>query len=158
MKDYLNNQEEKELIVICTAKNLTEHFAKGNLVSKSELADMRRGTSFMMKTVESLLKRLDQKYVDKFLRLARNSKTIVISETELDVIKKRKDSELNAAFEDSKEYFDLVEISMDLNCRNCTKCFKDCDLYRHFEEQEVIPFNEEIDLGSCKFAYRIGVQ
>ena len=154
MKDYLNNQEEKELIVICTAKNLTEHFAKGNLVSKSELADMRRGTSFMMKTVESLLKRLDQKYVDKFLRLARNSKTIVISETELDVIKKRKDSELNAAFEDSKEYFDLVEISMDLNCRNCTKCFKDCDLYRHFEEQEVIPFNEEIDLGNCKFAYR----
>ena len=154
MKDYLNNQEEKELIVICTAKNLTEHFAKGNLVSKSELADMRRGTSFMMKTVESLLKRLDQKYVDKFLRLARNSKTIVISETELDVIKKRKDSELNAAFEDSKEYFDLVEISMDLNCRNCTKCFKDCDLYRHFEEQEVIPFNEEIDLGNCKYAYR----
>lgn len=154
MKNYLNNIEEKELIVICTAKNLTEHFAKGNLVSKSELADMRRGTSFMMKTVESLLKRLDQKYVDKFLRLARNSKTIVISETELDVIKKRKDSELNAAFEDSKEYFDLVEISMDLNCRNCTKCFKDCDLYRHFEEQEVIPFNEEIDLGNCKFSYR----
>ena len=154
MKNYLNNIEEKELIVICTAKNLTEHFAKGNLVSKSELADMRRGTSFMMKTVESLLKRLDQKYVDKFLRLARNSKTIVISETELDVIKKRKDSELNAAFEDSKEYFDLVEISMDLNCRNCTKCFKDCDLYRHFEEQEVIPYSEEIDLGNCKFAYR----
>ena len=154
MKNYLNNIEEKELIVICTAKNLTEHFAKGNLVSKSELADMRRGTSFMMKTVESLLKRLDQKYVDKFLRLARNSKTIVISETELDVIKKRKDAELNAAFEDSKEYFDLVEISMDLNCRNCTKCFKDCDLYRHFEEQEVIPFNEEIDLGNCKYSYR----
>ena len=154
MKNYLNNIEEKELIVICTAKNLTEHFAKGNLVSKSELADMRRGTSFMMKTVESLLKRLDQKYVDKFLRLARNSKTIVISETELDVIKKRKDSELNAAFEDSKEYFDLVEISMDMNCKNCDKCFKDCDLYRHFEEQEVIPFNEEIDLGNCKFSYR----
>ena len=42
----------------------------------------------MMKTVESILKRLDQKYVDKFLRLAKNSKTIVISETELDVIKK----------------------------------------------------------------------
>lgn len=154
MKDYLNNQEEKELIVICTAKNLTEHFSKGNLVSKAELADLRRGTSFMTKTVESILKRLDQKYVDKFLRLAKNSKTIVISETELDVIKKRKDAELNAAFEDSKEYFDLVEISMDMNCKNCNKCFKDCDLYRHFEEQEVIPFNEEIDLGNCKYSYR----
>ena len=154
MKDHLNNQEEKELIVICTANNLTEHFSKGNLVSKTELADLRRGTSFMMKTVESILKRLDQKYVDKFLRLAKNSKTIVISETELDVIKKRKDAELNAAFEDSKEYFDLVEISMDMNCKNCDKCFKDCDLYRHFDEQEVIPFDETMDLGNCKFAYR----
>lgn len=154
MKDYLNNQEEKELIVICTAKNLTEHFSKGNLVSKAELADLRRGTSFMMKTVESILKRLDQKYVDKFLRLAKSSKTIVISETELDVIKKRKDSELNAAFEDNKEYFDLVEISMDLNCKNCTKHCHECDLHKHFEEQEVIPYSEEVDLGNCKFAYR----
>lgn len=154
MKDYLNNIEEKESIVICTAKNLTEHFANGKLLTKGELADMRRGTSFMMKTVESLLKRLDQKYVDKFLRLAKSSKTIVISETELNVIKKRKDAELNAAFEDSKEYFDLVEITMDLNCRNCTKCFKDCDLYRHFDEQQITPFDEYTEVGHCKFAYR----
>lgn len=154
MKDYLNNIEEKELVVICTAKNLTEHFAKGNLVSKSELGDLRRGTSFLIKAIDNILKRLDKKYVDKFLRLAKSSKVVVISETELDVIKKRKDVELNAAFEDSKEYFDLVEITMDMNCKNCTKCFKDCELYRHFESQEVIPFMEEVDLGNCKFAYR----
>ncbi len=154
MKDYLNNIEEKELIVICTAKNLTDHFAKGNLVSKEELGNLRRGTSFLIKAIDHILKRLDQKYVNKFLRLARSSKVVVVSECELDVIKKRKDSELNAAFEDSKEYFDLVEIAMDLNCRNCTKCFKNCDLYRHFEEQEVVPFNEEVDLGNCKFSYR----
>ena len=155
MKDYLNNIEEKELIVICTAKNLTDHFAKGNLVTKSELGDLRRGTSFLIKAIDHILKRLDQKYVDKFLRLAKSSKVVVISENELDVIKKRKDCELDAAFEDSKEYFDLVEICMDLNCRNCNKCFKDCELYRHFESQEVIPFAEEVDLGNCKFSYKL---
>ena len=155
MKDYLNNIEEKELTVICTAKNLTDHFAKGNLVTKSELGDLRRGTSFLIKAIDHILKRLDQKYVDKFLRLAKSSKVVVISETELDVIKKRKDSELDAAFEDSKEYFDLVEISMDLNCKNCTKHCHECDLYKHFEGQEVIPFNEEKDLGNCKFAYSL---
>lgn len=154
MKDYLNNIEEKELIVICTAKNLTDHFAKGNLVSKSELGDLRRGTSFLIKAIDHILKRLDQKYVDKFLRLARSSKVIVVSECELDVIKKRKDSELKAAFEDSKEYFDLVEITMSMNCDNCEKHCLKCDLYKHFEEQEVIPYSEEVDLGSCKYSYR----
>jgi len=154
MKDYLNNIEEKELIVICTAKNLTDHFAKGNLVSKSELGDLRRGTSFLIKAIDHILKRLDQKYVDKFLRLANSSKVVVISETELLVIKKRKDAELNAAFEDSKEYFELVEITMDMNCKNCEKKCHECDLYKHFEAQEVIPPDETKDLGNCKYAYR----
>ena len=154
MKDYLNNIEEKELIVICTAKNLTEHFSKGNLVSKSELGDLRRGASFMVKAIDNILKRLGKKQEDKLRRLARNSKVTVLSDIELDVIKKRKDAELNAAFEDSKEYFDLVEITMDMNCKNCNKCFKNCELYRHFESQEVIPFMEEVDLGNCKYAYR----
>ncbi|MDF2881534.1 MAG: hypothetical protein K0R54_2091 [Clostridiaceae bacterium] len=155
MKDYLNNIEEKELVVICTAKNLTEHFSKGNLITKAELADLRRGTSFMVKAIDHLLKRLDQKYVDKFLRLARSSKVTVLTDSELEVLQKRKDAELKAAYEDSKEYFDLVEITMDLNCQNCTKCFKECDLYRHFDAQEIIPFDETEDLGNCKFSYKI---
>jgi hypothetical protein len=154
MKDYLNNIEEKELVVICTAKNLTDHFAKGDLVTKEELGNLRRGTSFLIKAIDHILKRLDQKYVDKFLRLARSSKVIVVSEIELDVIKKRKDAELNAAFEDSKEYFDLVELVMYYNCQNCMTSCKDCGFYRHFDEQEVIPFDETEDMGNCKFSYR----
>ena len=43
---------------------------------------------------------------------------------------------------------------MDMNCKNCTKCFKECDLYKHFDSQEVIPFDESEDLGNCKFAYK----
>lgn len=46
---------------------------------------------------------------------------------------------------------------MDKCCQNCTKCFKDCDLYKHFDQQEIIPFDETEDLGNCKFSYRLNV-
>ena len=70
----------------------------------------------------------------------------------------RKDAELNAAYEDSKEYFDLVEIVMDKCCKDCTKHCENCDLCKHFNDNEVIPFYDgngvEKDLGNCKFSYK----
>lgn len=156
MKDYLNNSETKEMIILSQARNLIKHFVDGNVMTKEEKTSLKKASTFLKNGLVSLNKRLGEAQAKKFVRLNENSRVIVITNSELEVLQKRKVAELDAAFEDSKEYFNLVEITMDLNCKNCTKCFKDCDLYKHFEEQEVIPFSEEIDLGNCKFAYRKG--
>lgn len=150
----MNNSEEKELIVMLQATKLVKHFINGKLLDAKELANMKRGSTFIMKAITSVLDRLGRKQLDKFLRLAKNSTVVVVTDTELQILKKRKSAEITAAFEDSKEYFDLVEITMDLNCKNCTKHCKDCDLYKHFDEQEMIPLEEEHDLENCKFAYK----
>lgn len=156
MKDYLNNSETKEMIILSQARNLIKHFIDGNVMTKEEKTSLKKASTFLKNGLVSLNKRLGEAQAKKFVRLNENTRVVAITNSELEVLQKRKSAELDAAFEDSKEYFELVEITMDMNCKNCTKCFKDCDLYKHFEEQEVIPFNEEIDLGNCKFAYRKG--
>lgn len=154
MKDYLNNSETKEMIILSQARNLIKHFVDGNVMTKEEKTSLKKASTFLKNGLISLNKRLGEQQAKKFVRLNEGSRVIVITNSELEVLQKRKVADLKAAFEDSKEYFDLVEITMDMNCKDCNKCFKECDLYKHFEEQEVIPFNEEIDLGNCKFAYR----
>ena len=105
-----------------------------------------------------MMQRLGESTAKKYVRLYENSKIVVISDSELKVLSKRKDAELNAAYEDSKEYFDLVEIVMDKCCKDCTKHCENCDLCKHFNDNEVIPFYDgngvDKDLGNCKFSYR----
>ena len=157
MKDYLNNSETKEMIILVQSRNLVKHFVDGNVMTKEEKADLKRGSTFMKNSLSKMINRLGEEQAKKFVRLNSSSRVVVITDSELEVLQKRKQADLDAAYEDSKEYFDLVEITMDLNCKNCTKCFKDCDLYKHFDQQEVIPFDENEDLGNCKFSYRLNV-
>ena len=160
MKTYLNNQEVKEALILTYCRVLVEHFVNGNVMTKEEKTNLKKGGTFIKNTLKSMMQRLGESTAKKYVRLYENSKIVVISDSELKVLSKRKDSELTAAYEDSKEYFDLVEVVMDKCCRNCKGNWKECDLCKHFNEQEVIPFYDNVDsetakdLGNCKYAYR----
>ena len=158
MKTYLNNQEVKEALILTYCRVLVEHFVNGNVMTKEEKTNLKKGGTFIKNTLKSMMQRLGESTAKKYVRLYENSKIVVISDSELKVLSKRKDSELNAAYEDSKEYFDLVEVAMDLNCKDCTKHCENCDLCKHFNDNEVIPFYDENgldkDLGNCKFSYK----
>ena len=155
MKNYLNNAETKEMIILVQTRNLVKHFVEGNVMTKEEKTDLKRGSTFMKNSLTKMINRLGEVQQKKFVKLFQSSRVIVVSDSELEIIQKRKVAELNAAYEENKEYYNLVEIAMDMNCKNCTKCFKECDLCKHFDKNEVIPFNEIEDLGNCKFAYRL---
>ena len=158
MKTYLNNQEVKEALILTYCRVLVEHFVNGNVMTKEEKTNLKKGGTFIKNTLKSMMQRLGESTAKKYVRLYENSKIVVISDSELKVLSKRKDAELNAAYEDSKEYFDLVEIVMDKCCKDCTKHCENCDLCKHFNDNEVIPFYDgngvEKDLGNCKFSYR----
>ena len=158
MKTYLNNQEVKEALILTYCRVLVEHFFNGNVMTKEEKTNLKKGGTFIKNTLKSMMQRLGESTAKKYVRLYENSKIVVISDSELKVLSKRKDAELNAAYEDSKEYFDLVEVAMDMNCKDCTKHCENCDLCKHFNDNEVIPFYDgngiDKDLGNCKFSYR----
>ena len=100
------------------------------------------------------IQRLGEDEAKKFVRTFEGSKVVAITDSELEVIQKRKLADLNAAYEENKEYVELCEIVMDMNCKNCNKNWKKCDLCKHFNENEVIPYDDDTDLGNCKYAYK----
>lgn len=157
MKDYLNNAEIKELVILAQSKNLMKHFIDGNMMTKTEKANLKRSGTFLKNTILSLLTRLGEKEAKKFVRVNDGSRVLCITNSELEVLQKRKLADLNAAYEDNKEYFELIELVMDQNCKDCKKHFKDCNLFRHMDQQEIIPFSE-IDYGSCKFSYSLDIK
>lgn len=154
MKDYLNNSEMKELIILNNVKNLVNHFANGNVMDKKEKGNLKRGSTFIKNALESMLERLGENEAKKFLKKFNSTRVMTVTDSELEVIKKRKYADLHAAYEDNKEYIELCEIAMDMNCKNCCKDWKKCDLHHHFDANEIIPFDENTDLGTCVYAYK----
>ena len=155
MKDYLNNAEMQETIVLNTSKNVIRHFVEGNMMTKTEKADLKRAGTYITKTLKSMFDRLADSEGRKYVRKFNSSHVVVLNDSELEVLKKRKSAELEAAYEDNKEYIELASITMDLNCRDCTKDWKMCELHKHFEVNEMIPFNEQWHQDNCKYAYTL---
>ena len=61
-------------------------------------------------------------------------------------------SKLDDDFEKNKDYYRLVELIMDRNCRNCNKHGAECEIYKEFEGH-CIP-EPEINMGNCKYSYK----
>ena len=158
MKDYLNNAEMQQTIVLNTSKNVINHFIESEIMTKAEKSDLKRAGTYITKSLKSMFDRLADSEGRKYVRKFNNSHVVVLNDSELDVLKKRKSCELNAAYEDNKEYIELASITMDLNCKDCTKDWKTCDLCKHFEENEMIPFNEEHNKNNCRYAYSLPVK
>ncbi len=154
MKDYLNNSETKELIILNQVPLLVKKFVEGNIMTKEEKADFKRGRTYIKKTIEHMIQRLGESEAKKFVKLYEQSRVIVISNSELDIMMKKKSAELNDCYENNKEYFNLVELAMDGCCKNCTRKGNQCDLCKHFDEQSVPEANDMKDYGNCKYAYR----
>ena len=154
MKDYLNNSETKELIILNQVSLLAKKFVEGNIMTKEEKADFKRGRTYIKKTIEHMIQRLGESEAKKFVRLYEQSRVVVITDSELQVMAKKKSAELDAAYEENKEYYDLVELAMDGCCKNCTRQGSKCDLCKHFDEQSVPEFDDSKDYGNCKYSYR----
>ena len=154
VKDYLNNSETKELIILNQVSLLAKKFVEGNIMTKEEKADLKRGRTYIKKTIIHMLERLGEREAKKFVKLYGQSRVAVITDSELEVLQKRKSAQLDVAYEENKEYYDLVELAMDGCCKNCTKQGSQCDLCKHFDEQSVPEFDDTKDYGNCKYAYR----
>ena len=153
MKDYLNDTEERNLMIIITAMyGLLDDFFK--FVSKQGQGNFKRGRSFIINGINELINNVGEKSIEKMKKKAKYCNISMMDEERLKILSKKKVAKQKAAYEESKEYFDLVELTMDMNCKNCCKDWKQCDLCKHFDENEVIPYNDDVDLGNCKYAYK----
>lgn len=169
MKDYLNSTEKANIIAALKVTAMLEDFLKGNLFTKEEKTNLKKVITFMSKAIigkvdkdgkpvedseEGVLRRLNKAALISFNNSLKSTQFFVSDKYEINSYKKRISSEITDAYEANKDYFRLVELILDKNCKNCTKCGSECDFYKEFENKSVPEFDGVKRGENCKYAYR----
>ena len=87
-------------------------------------------------------------------RAIKNNELFISDKSEIEVYSKRVESELNAAYEDSKDYFHLVETILDQNCKNCNRCGSKCPFYKLFESKAIPEYDGAKKFDNCRYAFK----
>ena len=153
MKDYLNTEERKQLISILHLMSASERLLEGKTFSKSEKGNLKRGFTFTSKAIESLRERLNQTAKDMLLKDIKKSKVYLDIYNATEDYARKKKSDIDAAYEENKDYYRLVELILYYNCRNCEKHCTECEIYKEFEEHHIPEFGGVKNSGNCRYSY-----
>lgn len=153
MKDYMNNNERMQIIALLKCIEQTEDLIKGQLMTKEERANLKRGCSFLTKSILAILKRMNSESIKAFNNTLKQTSVFVSSKYEIDQYVKRKNNDLNASYEENREYIKLIELIMYYNCRGCLKDGNKCDFYKEFEENMIPNMENEGNMCNCRYAY-----
>lgn len=158
-KDYLTSAEEHELLkldkLLDTLDGVIKDFnSKGN-ITPFERKNLRTGLTVLEKAMYSILKR--QSY-DSFENIKKKSEKLILYVVD-DAEHKRMKREINNTLQTSESIreslLDLCGVSMEMNCRDCTKESRTCLLYREFQKDTIAePSGEHFEDKKCKYAYR----
>jgi hypothetical protein len=154
MKDYLNTEERKQIISSLHLMTEAMMLVDGNTLNKDEKANLKRGFTFIKKSVESIQERLNPSAKKALTKDAKRSRVYLDIYNATEEYAKKKQSACEAAYEENKDYFKLVELILFYNCSNCQRNCNDCEVYKEFEERCIPEFSGEEDMGNCKYAYR----
>ena len=151
MKDYLSSSERLKFLAYLQIAEMSKDFINGNLLNTKEKGDIKRAMTYLSKTVESVLKRMNRDARLGFVKTLKSNRLYVASQSELDVFVKSRTSRIDKTYEENKDYMKLVELIMYYNCGNCKNCGSDCEFYKEFEANCIPELGDNLD--NCKYAY-----
>lgn len=169
MKDYLNTKEKQCVIATLKTIEMLEKACDGNLFAKEEKTNVRKAVTFLGKAIfgkidkqgnpiegdqEGLLKRLNPSAAKTFNNSLKNTEMFVSDKYEINTYKTKVSAELDKAYEDNKDYFHLVELILDTQCKNCKCENKDCKFYSVFEEKCIPEFDGAKKFSNCRYAFQ----
>ena len=158
MKDYLNTDERDLMLILSNhldriERMIVEWDKRGNL-TKDERKALRTSLSWGLKAFESIVQRQNNSSLKALDRALKNNTVIIDMKSIAEVYKKKKVAQVDAFYEENKEYIRLVELIMDYNCKDCSKSCNKCDFYSEFEEQYIPDLSGIKKPQNCKYAYR----
>ena len=168
MKDYLNNTERMSLIGALKIADMLENMIEGNLFTKEEKSNIKRSVTYLCKSIvgkldkdgkpikddsTGVLKRLNKEAINSFNKAIPKAKVFVSDQYEIESYRQRRSSELNAAYEENKDYYKLVESILYYNCKNCKRHCTECEIYKEFEEHCIPEFSGAKNTGNCRYSY-----
>lgn len=108
--------------------------------------------TWLDKSIGSVTTRLNEKAKKAFDKSKIGVAFYLGSNTEIEVYRKRRSADIDAAYEENKEYFKLVELIMHYICQDCQKDCHECLIYSEFEKNYIPEFIGKEP--NCKYAYR----
>lgn len=153
MRDYLKKDERIQLLYL---KKYIDNIEKvlewqGNL-TKEEIKNLKTAKTLGLKAFNSIVDRQNTATIKTFWNSLATSYIQVVDKFSVDTYKKKLKSELDASYEENEDYFRLVELIMERNCKNCSCHGAECEIYQEFELHCVpSPIGEIKD--NCKYSY-----
>lgn len=157
MKKYLNQAERVTILYLCNLLDRLENMikdwdARGNL-TKEERKNLKSGFTFTLKGFESILYRQDTSVIKNIQKEKERSAIHLDLAHSLEILAKKKTANLEAAYNENREYFRLVELIMDNNCKGCKKECGECEFFKEFMEQCVPYADGDEQFTNCKYSY-----
>ena len=159
MKKYLNKEERISLLYMTNLIDRCEIIiddweSRGNL-TKEERKCFKMALTWGLKGLEKIVSRLNKDVIAVLEKEMQNSSIHLDRTYSLETIRKKKSADLDAAYHENKEYFKLVELVLDANCKECTKDFEQCEIFKEFETQCIPYMGDEIEgMLNCKYSYK----
>lgn len=154
MKDYLNTTERENLIRMVHLSSDVERCLEGNALTNKERGNLKRGASFIMNAVTSVLDGINPTALKTFQRSAKGSKMTLDTYGDKEINFKKRVSDYKAKLEENEDYYKLVELIFDNCCKNCTCDGGKCDIYKEFEKQCIYEFDGTDKCTNCKYSFK----
>jgi hypothetical protein len=151
MKDYLNKEERLQLLFLKKYIDNLEKMLESQNITKEEHKNLKMAMSFGLKGFNSKVERLNETALKTFWNSIKEAFINVEDRYAVEMYNKKLHTEMDAAYELNKDYYRLIELMFDNNCKNCTKSNRECEIYKEFESH-CIPDPGE-DNGNCRYAY-----
>lgn len=157
MKDYFNSQERDEFLTFVKSLDhgcrIEQSWGSRKNLSKEELKSLRMCLTWGKKVVNSIINRQNETSRKAILKTMTNSSIALDYKSSLQELLKKRCSLIDAAYEENRDYFALVELIMHYNCRDCKKKCTECAIYNEFEERNIPELQDGNDSGNCKYSY-----
>lgn len=171
MRDYLNSFEKNQFMVLISILQLIEgkrnnsgmdglklgtmieEWSKRDNLTKDEKKNLKTGTTFLRKYINSIYDRLslkEQQIIDK--KVLKFDFKLIDDYTLKQVHRDITDSLKNAVVP-RQEFYDWCSEIMEIKCNGCTKDWKTCNLHQAFDNN-FVP-ESGFDCTNCKYAYRL---
>lgn len=154
-KDYLTSQECLEIMMIVSLQQticrMIDSWVERGATTTLEGKSLKMARTYISKFLESIFTRLSKEEIKKLNRKMEINTVRLYDKYELDSLNKKIESTYEKTVLDSDQYCLLCENIMDVNCKDCNKDYKSCDIYTLFDST-LAPEPSECK-QNCKYSY-----
>ncbi|MDP4143203.1 MAG: DUF5651 domain-containing protein [Bacillota bacterium] len=157
MKDYFSKDERVQMLFLIkhidNIDEILKTWTKRNNLTKEEIKALKLAKTWGKKAFDSITSRQCNQALQTFTNSVVEAYVYVQDKFAIKQYNREISSKLDDCYEKNRDYYKLVELIMDKNCKDCKKNHCECEIYEEFEEH-CIPEPGD-DLGNCRYAYTI---